>query len=191
VKWDATQYLQLQQRVEGVIRGSGGFENKQIEMRKGVEDVTNEPLTAAIEHEVDQDETESARDLDEYAYNEGSESQRAEEAQAEASPAAPPKSEEKQTPPPPQPPKGCQKPEPPRKTSAPKEPPLPQGLTEEEETNVKNARLARKAFPKEYKQALEEMNMIDDGKDLPPAAAAMVVDKINRYLDALESQASR
>ena len=37
----------------------------------------------------------------------------------------------------------------------------------------------------------EEMNMIDDGKDLPPAAAAMVVDKINRYLDALEAQASR
>jgi hypothetical protein len=185
VKWDATQYLQLQQRVEGVIRGSGGFENKQIEMRKGVEDVTNEPLTAAIEHEVDQDETEGARDFDEYAYNEGSESQRAEEAQAEA---APPKSEEKLTP---QPPKAAKKPEPPRKTSAPKEPPLPQGLTEEEETNVKNARLARKAFPKEYKQALEEMNMIDDGKDLPPAAAAMVVDKINRYLDALEAQASR
>jgi hypothetical protein len=64
-------------------------------------------------------------------------------------------------------------------------------LTEEEETNVKNARLARKAFPKEYKQALEEMNMIDDGKDLSPAAAATVVDKINRYLDALEAQASR
>jgi hypothetical protein len=154
-------------------------------MRKGVEDVTNEPLTAAIEHEVDQDETEGARDFDEYAYNEWSESQRAEEAQAEA---APPKSEEKLTP---QPPKAAKKPEPPRKTSAPKEPPLPQGLTEEEETNVKNARLARKAFPKEYKQALEEMNMIDDGKDLPPAAAATVVDKINRYLDALEAQASR
>jgi len=171
VKWDATQYLQLQQRVEGVIRGSGGFENKQIEMRAGVEDVANEPLTAAIEHEVDQDETESARDFDEYAHNIDSEPQKVEEAEA-----PPPRSEKK--------------PEPSKRPS-PKETPVDPSLTEDEKVLVTNARLAKKAFPKEYKKALAELNYSDDGGDLPPGIAAAVIDKINRYLDALDSQASR
>jgi len=180
VKWDATQYLQLQQRVEGVIRGSGGFENKQIEMRAGVEDVANEPLTAAIEHEVDQDETQGARDLEEFAHEAEPEAENQRNA-PDLSHAAP------QTAPPPK----DKKPEPPKKAAPPKEAPVDPSLTEDEKVLVTNARLAKKAFPKEYKKALAELNYSDEGGDLPPDIAAAVIDKINRYLDALDSQASR
>ena len=55
VKWDQTQYEQLQKRVAGMIEGSDEFEageTKQIEIKKGVEVISNELDNPEIQGDV-------------------------------------------------------------------------------------------------------------------------------------------
>ena len=59
VKWDQTQYEQLQKRVAGMIEGSDEFEageTKQIEIRKGVEVISNELDNPEIQEDVNPDD---------------------------------------------------------------------------------------------------------------------------------------
>jgi hypothetical protein len=59
VKWDASQYEQLQKRVAGMIEGNDEFEageTKQIEIKKGVETISNELDNPEINEDVNPDD---------------------------------------------------------------------------------------------------------------------------------------
>ncbi len=60
VKWDATQYSQLQDRVNGVIEGNRQeFQGQQIEMSQGAEDAAENNDLAGLEQSVDpEDQTD-------------------------------------------------------------------------------------------------------------------------------------
>lgn len=167
VKWDATQYVQLQDRVQKVIQGSAGFEEKKkIEMKHGKE--------FAIDHEtgdedLDRDST-TARDLEDFV--EIPQEDIKEVAQA-PEPQAPPKVEDAK--------KEPAKPAPRPAAKPPVKPPAPHQYTDAEKAILTNASMAKKAFFEEYGQALNALGITEP---LTPQTAALVNDFINKALDA-------
>lgn len=186
VKWDATQYIQLQGKMKSIIKGTKGFDNesKQIAMQTGAEAVEHGTMTAAIEHETGIDDLQG-KDLHDVIdiTPTGSEPPDV----GEAAPAA----VESKTDEPPA--KTTKAPSRPKKhpTVAPTEPPPAappvEALIREAEISQrersaisKSFRMAREGFPIEYQTALKRLGL---SEPIPPEKEIVVVDTINRLLD--------
>lgn len=180
VKWDATQYTQLQGKMKAIIKGSKGFDEggkKQITMQTGSEQVEHGGLTAAIESEIDIEDGQG-KDFGEVIdiTPTGAESDVGGEAKTDEAPPAKerktparkPSEAKKQAPPPPPPPD-------------PAPPVEEESLSQRERSAIsKSLRMAKEGFPTEYQAALKKLGLAEP---IPVEQEIAVVDTINRMLD--------
>lgn len=180
VKWDATQYIQLQQKMKSIIKGSKGFdeESKQIAMQTGSEPVDHGALTSVIEHETGADDFQG-KDLQEVIdiTPTGGVADVGEEPGA-TKPEPPPVKERK---PPGRKPDSKKAPAAAPPAAPPDEPPAGDDMSQRQRTAVsKSLRMAREGFPTEYQAALKKLGL---SEPIPPEKEIEVVDAINRLLD--------
>ena len=178
VKWDATQYVELQQRVKSIVSGSGGFAQDkpvaQIDMKAGAERVSDDKLGGgAIEHELGQDDEQAAELGDFIDVPHEDVTDRETEPGSEA-PAATKETEKA-----PERPK-AQRGRPPKATVKPQEK-APE-LSPEERGVMRNYEMIAQSFPAEMKLAMKELG-ITEGADITPELAAKINSRTNAVID--------
>jgi hypothetical protein len=184
IKWDSTKYAQLQGKMDGIIRGSHGFvdDKQKITMTTGKEDLGEQITT--IDHEtgeIDEDEGQEGKPLEEFIEAPAQDVAPNPVPTAEPAPKAPPTppKEKRQAPPKP----------------APAPAPPKSDLSKEDQAIIRNAEMARKAFPQEWAQAVIDLKFSTPETTAPgnitPSVARMITDRINKIVDAIVEKQDR
>jgi hypothetical protein len=202
IKWDMTQYSQLQERVDQIIRGPGKFiEDKKVKLIAGTEKVSDDTLgSGSIDHEdagadAGEEQAVDLADVIDVAHEDVG----GKVADAPVTPVAPvangkpaadvaPQPEVKQ-PPLAQAPKEGKK-EKASKEKAPEQTTTEPELTTEEKAIMQNWRMACKGFPFEAFQALEQEGIRPQSSaamaDVTPAIAEKLLAITSRLVDAAQ-----
>lgn len=178
VKWDATQYVQLQQRVEGIIRSPGAISGtKAIEMRSGSERISEE-MGTAIEHETGDDAGQMV-DLMEVVATAPSSNADVEEPVAASVPTTDVPAEKQPNSSRPEKSAGE------RTRRKPAKPPqeAPEKTHTKEELGIlRNFEMAKVSFPEEFALACKKLGISGDSPDV--LTAAKICEAVNRIIDS-------
>ncbi|MCP4116492.1 MAG: hypothetical protein GY737_13990 [Desulfobacteraceae bacterium] len=169
IKWDATEYVQLQGKVGGMISGDNSMfesDTPQIEMKQGKENVSDEQGFDNLEAETD---PEDQTDVIEVQHSTTKE-QSPQEQPVEPQPA------QNEIPPQAQQAAAESKPAPEPK-SGPEEPP------KEISKENKQAQQTQNIFPSDYQKACKELNVSDDPLAVDAETAVKLVRKVSEYMD--------